>query len=411
MSRILVECTVTYWNPNLIVGIQRVVREVVGRAARVAPAGVECVPVIHHRGRWLRVDGSRPSPLLRRLRQWCDRAKLDRREARQQFAAGRVAALPPLMLAALAYAGASLAFRLVRSVFARRLGRVEPGPGDTLLLLDYTLGAERALAPLRARGVRISAVLYDLIPLTHPQFVQRPHDPAAWFDWVSRHADQVLGISRYVEGTLRERWPVRRWTTGHFLLGADFRPGPPPAPSPPLRSALEGPCFLMVGTIEPRKGHAEVLQAFQLLWASGSPARLLVIGRVGWMVDDLVRAMRSSPELGRRLHLLTEAGDGDLAAAYHGAVALIAASRVEGFGLPVVEALRVGLPVLAADIPVFREVGGSAADYFPLGQPRALADRLAAWVKSPPPRRPDVPWRSWDDSVRDLLAQVSSPCP
>lgn len=409
MSRILIECTVTYWNPDLIVGIQRVVREVVERAARVAPPDAECVPVIHHRGRWLRVAGSRPPSLVRALRRGCDRAKLARREARQRLLSGRLAALPALILAAVAYAGSSLAFRLARSAFVRRLEPAEAAPGDTLLLLDYTLGAEPAILRLRGRGVRISAVIYDLIPLTHPRFVQRPHDPAAWFDWLSRNADQVLGISRYVEGTLRERWPDRRWTTGHFLLGADFRQGPVPEPSPRLREALGGPCFLMVGTLEPRKGHAEVLAAFRLLWANGSPARLLVVGRVGWMVDALLREMRSSPELGRRLHLLTDAGDAELAAAYHGAVALIAASRVEGFGLPVVEALRCGLPVLASDIPVFREVGGAAAEYFPPGQPRVLADRLAAWVKSPPARRPDLPWRSWDESVADLLSQVSRP--
>jgi alpha-1,2-rhamnosyltransferase len=409
MRRLFIECTVTYWNPDLIVGIQRVVREVVERAARVAPEGVECIPVIHHRGHWLRVDDSRLSPLVRRLRHYCDQSKLARRQARQQVTSGRLWALPSLLLALLAYAVFSLAFRLTRSFHIGRLKRQKLDKGDTLLLLDYTLSATRALSPLRARGVRITAVLYDLIPLTHPQFVQRPEDPAAWFDWVSRHADQVLGISRYVEGTLRERWPNRQWKTGHFLLGADFRADPTPEPSPPLRAALGGPCFLMVGTIEPRKGHAEVLEAFRLLWASGSPARLLVIGRIGWMVDDLVRAMHSSPELGRRLHVINDAGDGDLAAAYQGSVALIAASQVEGFGLPIIEALRAGLPVLAADIPVFREVGADAAEFFPIGQPGLLAERIAAWVESPPARLPNFPWRSWDQSVADLLAQVSQP--
>lgn len=409
MRRIFIECTVTYWNPDLIVGIQRVVREVVERAARVAPEGIECIPVIHHRGHWLRVGDARLSPLVRRLRHYCDQAKLARRQARQRVASGRLTALPLLLFTFFFYAGFSMAFRLARPFHVWRLERVEPDRGDTLLLLDYTLSAKRALAPLRARGVRLTAVIYDLIPLTHPQFVQRPHDPAAWFDWVSRHADQVLGISRYVEGTLRERWPNRRWTTSHFLLGADFRAGPTPEPSPPLRSALDGPCFLMVGTIEPRKGHAEVLEAFRLLWASGSPARLLIIGRIGWMVDDLVRAMHSSPELGRRLHVINNAGDGDLAAAYQGSVALIAASQVEGFGLPIIEALRAGLPVLAADIPVFREVGADAAEFFPIGQPGLLAERIAAWVDSPPARLPNFPWRSWDQSVADLLVQISQP--
>jgi hypothetical protein len=84
MRRLFIECTVTYWNPDLIVGIQRVVREVVERAARVAPEGVECIPVIHHRGHWLRVDDFRLSPLVRRLRHYCDQTKQARRQARQR---------------------------------------------------------------------------------------------------------------------------------------------------------------------------------------------------------------------------------------------------------------------------------------------------------------------------------------
>lgn len=408
MPRIYIDCTVTYWNPDLIVGIQRVVREIVRRAGSVAPPGVDCIAVIHRGQQWVRVERATPPPELRALRRRCDQAKLARRAARQHLAAGNPLALIPLVLHALRYVASSLVFRLARSLAARRMERVRPTRGDILLLPDYALGAREGLERLRADGVRVVAVIHDIIPLTHPRYVQRPHEPAAWFEWLAANADHILAVSGYVEGTLRERWPSRRWSTGHFHLGADFGPAPASAPSPALRAALGGPCFLMVGTIEPRKGHAVALQAFRKLWAAGSPARLLVIGRVGWMVDDLMRDLRSSPELGRRLHVLTDAGDDDLAAAYAGATALLAASKVEGFGLPIAEALRAGLPVLASDIPVFREVAGSAADYFHPESPDALAAKLAAWTAHPPARRAGLAWRGWDESVADLIRQTAS---
>jgi alpha-1,2-rhamnosyltransferase len=409
MPRILIDCTVTYWNPDLIVGIQRVVREIVRRAGDDAPPGVECIPVIHRGQRWKRVESPAPSPALRSLRRRCDLAKLARRSARQDLAGGNLLSLFPLVYQALRYLACSLAFRLARSLAVRRMQQVRPAQGDILLLPDFIPGAQKGMERLRAEGVRIVAVVHDIIPLTHPEYVQRPHEPAAWFKWLAENADRILAVSGYVEGTLRERWPDRRWSTGHFHLGADFVTSPSSAPTPALRAALGGPCFLMVGTIEPRKGHAVALQAFRKLWAAGSPARLLIIGRVGWMVDDLMRDLRSSPELGRRLHVLTEASDDDLAAAYAGATALLAASKVEGFGLPVVEALRAGLPVLASDIPVFREVAGQSADYFPPDSPDALAAKLAAWTDHPPSRRTGRAWRGWDESVADLIRQASSP--
>jgi alpha-1,2-rhamnosyltransferase len=408
MPKIFIDCTVTYWNPDLIVGIQRVVREIVRRAGSVAPPGVECVPVIHRRQQWMRVECATPPPGLRALRRRCDQAKLARRAARHALVAGNPLALLPLVFHTFRYVVSSLVFRLSRSLVVRRMQQVRPAPGDIILLPDYTRDALQGLERLRADGVRVVAVIHDLIPLTHPQYVQRPHEPAAWFEWLAGNADQILAVSSYVEGTLRERWPNRRWSTGHFHLGADFRAAPSAPPSPALRATLEGPCFLMVGTIEPRKGHAVALQAFRKLWAAGSPARLLIIGRVGWMVDDLMRDLRSSSELGRRLHVLTDVSDDDLAAAYAGATALLAASKVEGFGLPLVEALRAGLPVLASDIPVFREVAGEVADYFPPESPDALADKVAAWTAHPPDRRTSRAWRGWDESVADLIRKVAS---
>jgi glycosyltransferase involved in cell wall biosynthesis len=138
--------------------------------------------------------------------------------------------------------------------------------------------------------------------------------------------------------------------------------------------------FLMVGTVEPRKAHAQVVAAFDRMWQGGSDACLVIVGKQGWMVDDLAARLRTHPGRGSCLFWFEAASDELLDMLYGSATALIAASRGEGFGLPIVEAARRGVPVIARDIPVFREVAGDHAAYFQDDTPVALADTLAAWM-------------------------------
>jgi len=120
----------------------------------------------------------------------------------------------------------------------------------------------------------------------------------------------------------------------------------------------------MVGTVEPRKGVATVVEAMQRWWQAGGGHPLVIAGRAGWMIHELEGRLRSHPELGRRLFWLEHVRDAQLSALYAHAEVLVMASHGEGYGLPVVEALSRGLPVLARDLPVFREIAGSAAGFF-----------------------------------------------
>jgi hypothetical protein len=170
------------------------------------------------------------------------------------------------------------------------------------------------------------------------------------------------------------------------------------------------PTFLMVGTIEPRKRHALVLDAFEKVWAKGHQCRLCIIGKEGWEVAPLMKRIRSHPESDRRFMFIDRATDGELHLAYQSATALIAASIAEGFGLPVVEAALHGVPSLASDISVFREVGGEGAFYFSPDDADDLAakvigiSQMNACVRKKMTNRIKV--MTWKESARHLAEIV-----
>jgi glycosyltransferase involved in cell wall biosynthesis len=258
---------------------------------------------------------------------------------------------------------------------------VQPGMGDILLGLDWVADAlpqETALLKAwQVRGARLFFVVYDLLPVRMPRhFPEGIADMhARWLACIGQHADGLLCISRSVADD------VRRWFNEHpphrrrELAIGYFHPGNDPAstrPSTGLPDNAEvllsrwhaAPTFLMVGTIEPRKGHAMALDAFERLWEQGVDVALVIVGREGWMCDTLAARLRSHAQLGRRLFWLDQASDEYLERIYDVARALVAASEGEGFGLPLVEAARRGLPVIARDIPVFREVSSGFASFF-----------------------------------------------
>src|SRR5438105_8720704 len=153
----------------------------------------------------------------------------------------------------------------------------------------------------------------------------------------------------------------------HFYLGAglgEIEPGASHDDAITAIFAAGSRVYLMVGTIEPRKNHAMVIDTFERLWASGSSAKLLIFGRLGWRSDDLARRIRGHPELGRRLLWLEAGTDSELDFAYRHAAALLFPSRCEGFGLPLVEAMRYVQSVIACDISVFSEFGGDYSRFY-----------------------------------------------
>jgi glycosyltransferase involved in cell wall biosynthesis len=293
--------------------------------------------------------------------------------------------------------------------------RLQPKAGDTVLMLDSSWAFHTIhplyLHPSRLKGSEVISCLYDTVPLFSSAFCHPGMPPvfAEWFQTALTYSTGFVCISRAVADELLAlleaiRFP-RPIKVGFWQLGADFAVTQAAATAKRPGKAGRRPSFLMVGTLEPRKGHRVALEAFETLWAAGVEAELIIVGRVGWGTAYLIERMRASPEFGQRLIWHERVDDEGLAALYACADALVAASFAEGFGLPIVEAGHFGKPVLASDIPVFREVGQGAAGaaFFKVGDPASLAMLVRNFLKNGSASKKRAPdWPTWAQSAAQL---------
>nr|WP_295712836.1 glycosyltransferase [uncultured Halomonas sp.] len=308
---------------------------------------------------------------------------------------------------------------------------ITPRQGDVYLSLEWSPPVlattfERFQA-MRALGVKLYFTVFDALPMQFPHhfpdFVEGTYED--WLSRVLRLADGLCCISAAVADDIRVcayqlPEPLRPQgelpELGHFHLGADFTAR---ASSQGLRpedhatlEELEGdaPILLMVGTLEPRKGHAQVISAMEYLWQQGSQARLVIVGKLGWKMDAMAKRLNEHPELGKRLFWVEGASDDMLSELYRTSTALVAASEGEGFGLPLIEAAQRGIKIIARDIPVFNEVAGTNASYFASTDGEGLAEELKAWFAAneanQTPSVETMPWLSWEQSAEQLIKLV-----
>ena len=296
-------------------------------------------------------------------------------------------------------------------------------PGDILLFLDLhpsvAISHEKKTQFLRNKGISVYHVVYDILPVLNPEFFWSDLciEFNEWLLAVSK-SDGAICISCSVADELIE-WlktngskRLRPFKIGWFHLGADVENAVPTRGLPEdalevLAQLAAHPSFLMVGTVEPRKGHAQTLAAFELLWADGVDVNLVIIGRQGWMVEMLLETLRPHPERGKRLFWLEGISDEYLEKIYAASTCLIAASEGEGFCLPLIEAAQHKLPIIARDIPVIREVAGEHAFYFNGKEPGDLARMVREWLalyqSDRHPKSDSMPWLTWKQSTQQLL--------
>lgn len=227
-------------------------------------------------------------------------------------------------------------------------------------------GRDVLLPELRARGVRIVTVVADVMPEVYPQ----------WFDtrvaglfrvWLHAHlahTSLALAISADTASELAkvaERDGFAVPPTIVIPMGADF--AEPEAPSPVALPSAMGRFLLVVGTVEPRKNHALALDLLDRLTGDYPDLGLVIVGKRGWLIAETAERIHSHPLWEQRLVWLSGIGDDQLTWLYEHAFLAIAPSFSEGLGLPVMEALRNGVPTISSTGGALPEAGGDVAEY------------------------------------------------
>ena len=216
----------------------------------------------------------------------------------------------------------------------------------------------------RRKGLRPVFMVHDVIPVTHPEYCRAREQERH-----TRRLDNMLGTAVAVmtnsQATLRAlceyaatrglRMPPATWaplapTT--FSAGSEMRP-------------LAEPYFVMLSTIEPRKNHSMILQVWRrLIEQHGMRApRLVIIGQRGWECENTIDLLERCDSLRGFVVEKPVCCDAELVTYLRHAQALLFPSFVEGYGLPLVEALSLGVPAIASDLPVFREIADDVPEY------------------------------------------------
>ena len=292
-------------------------------------------------------------------------------------------------------------------------------PEDVFFDLDsvWNLSVKRnVLYPiLKERGVKLAVYIYDIIPVTHPQYC---------------HEETVLNFMGYIGAALQyanlliasaqstldsiarlERKLGLQEVPGCVSwLGCDKKAVKGSAPvidHRAVRAVSSGPYILTVGTIEPRKNHKVLLDAFDK-GLFGDDLRLVFVGRIGWNVKELEKRIRQHPEFGRRLFLLEGMNDDSVDYLYRHALFVAFPTFEEGFGLPMIEAFERKAPVIASDIRVLREVGEDFALYFPPEDADAFIRIVRSYRNDPDAWRrlkshlDDYEPYTWDQTARNI---------
>lgn len=253
---------------------------------------------------------------------------------------------------------------------------------------------------------RSMVLIHDLIPLTHPQYVVdgQPGVFAGRIERVRRHATHTIANSTVTDADLMVHWAVQEQPKRIVApLGVETFER--------ANAVREPGYFVMLGTIEPRKNHALMLDVWDLL-AAEVPLKdlpsLHIIGNEGWNVTDLMARIRAHPLFGAAIFLHGALSDADVQTHFAQADGFLFPSFVEGYGLPPLEAAMAGVVPICSNLPVFHETLGDCAVYVDSGDSYRWKETIKQYLKRID-ERPDlaslkVPtWQEHFEIVADAI--------
>jgi glycosyltransferase involved in cell wall biosynthesis len=272
-------------------------------------------------------------------------------------------------------ASGEAAFRgdLMRTLVAEAFRSPGAPPRDRLYLNVGHTGLQEPgfVEWVRRNGVRPVYMVHDLIPITHPEYCRAGE--------AERHVGRMRTSLATAAGIIGNSQATLD-ALNEFRAAQDLAPvptvaawlGTDPIPVPVQEELSAAPTFVMLGTIEARKNHLLLLHVWRRMTErlGDSAPRLVVIGQRGWESEQVFDLLDRGARLRATVREVSACSDAELGAFFRSARALLFPSLVEGYGLPLVEALSAGTPVIASDLPVFREIGQGVPEFIdPLDGP------------------------------------------
>ena len=244
-------------------------------------------------------------------------------------------------------------------------------------------------ALLRRQQVRPLFVVHDLIPITHPEYCRKGER--------ERHVARMKNALAVASGGItNSQATLNELVIFAGSIGLPLPPSVVALLAPGMSGILPGerpmvaPYFVILGTIEPRKNHWFLLQMWRgLVERFGQQApRLVVIGQRGWECDNVVDLLERDEQLKGFVIEHSLCSDTELVTYLHHAQGLLFPSFTEGYGMPLVEALALGVPVLASDLAVFREIAREIPEYIDPLDGKRWSELVTEYA------RPDSPVRN-----------------
>ncbi len=295
---------------------------------------------------------------------------------------------------------------------------------DIFLGLDYsvdtTLALEKNLLNWKNNGTKIIFFLYDLLPIKNATWFSRKiqNNTKLWLKTISQF-DGVVCISKntrdeYLRFLEKEKINITfNHITEFISMGSDFdNIVDQNIESEDLLERQkknffnEKITFLIVGTLEPRKGHLQMIKIFKELIKEDKNIYLKIVGKYGWNNESIIQSIIST---GQNIDYVGKVNDEDLHKLYKNSDVIIMPSFDEGFGLPLVEALKFNKHIISRNIPIFREVMQEQGYYFPNSDEREITKFFRNWIKKyriGKINKEKIIFHSWFDSCKDLLRKL-----
>ena len=446
------DCSYLYNHIELNTGIQRVVRRVIENLEILSHKnGIEVIPVNISHHNFFRVDIKELYEQKRSLASATTATRMDIKtraknyliplyEGFQKFL---VTLLPRRKFKAFVYAprhqfGMGYVIEKVllhpvrKAMSIRRAdrnrhvdGTILIGKEDVLILIDssWYMNIWPTVKKFKQQDATVIGIIYDLIPITNAEFCDAFLASVfkEFFYESLNYVDGYIAISDTVKKDLIifledefGNTAIQEKKFDYFFLGSDFNYAQNQVVGVrnELKKSFKGyPTYLIVSTVEPRKNHEYLLDVFDMLWEQGMEIKLCIIGRMGWRVEKTAKRIYGHRFFNEKLLYWSDLNDEELQFCYENSKMLLFPSIVEGFGLPIVESLTNGLPVLASDIPIHREVGKDRIGYFDLQDTHDLKNQLARIETQGIPDKlvPDenYKWQNWHESTNELLEKIN----